>query len=519
MGRLLTGARPRLVLHPVLLATAYVLNQGLSTEAELGALVRPMVVATLFALALVLVGWATFRNRWDGGLLATAVIVLAIGIFPAFKAWQLLGPTLAPFVAIAGLTLLLGVPAVVALRAARLKQPVPRPGTGALNAFSAILVAVVVVGNTAASVPRAIGQATTPAPTIDVAPAEGTPPDIVLILLDGYPRSDVLERRLGIDNMAFLAGLGDRGFDVGGQSHSNYVFTALTLVSLFQMRYVDEIDGIRALIGTDDAYHDLLRDAATSGLAFTALRAAGYEIVTAPPGWLHVSLAAASDRVLDKGEMTDLERSLLEQTWLLDVLTVFKPDVLTGQIRDRLVHAFDHLDAFAAEDRDRPAFLFLHVPGPHLPLVVDAEGNTLPLPARALGAVNPEALHMTRAEYSATWAGELAYLERRVLQAIDALQAREVPPVIVVMADHGYIHEVQADDVQSRFANLFAAYTPGAPGLLSDPPTPVNLMPRLLNRYLGTDFPLSPDRYFLSPGPLQPMLLTEVTDPEAISTP
>jgi hypothetical protein len=330
---------------------------------------------------------------------------------------------------------------------------------------------------------------------------------------------DVLERRLGIDNSDFLADLSQRGFDVADQSHSNYVFTALTLASLFQMRYVDEIDDIRPLIGTNRPYHALLRDATTDGRAFAALRSAGYEIVTAPPGWGHVSLAAASDRILDSGEMTDLERSLLEQTWLLDLVTLVKPDALTGQLRDRLVHAFDHLDAFASEERDSPAFLFLHVPGPHLPLVVDAQGNTLPLPARELGAVNPEALHMTRAEYSATWAGELAYLEKRVLHAVDSMQARDAPPVIVVMADHGYIQDVRADDIQSRFANLFAAFTPGAPGLLADAPTPVNLMPRLLNRYLRTEFAESPDRYFLSPGPLEPLMLTEVSDPEAAPAP
>lgn len=515
MGQIPTGTRPRFVLHPVFLAAAYVLSQGLSTEAEPGALVRPLVVAALFAVALTLIGWVAFRNRWDGGLLATAVIVLAIGVFPAYKVWQLLGPTIGTLVAVGTLTLLLGVPAVMALRAVRVRQPVPRPGAGALNTFSAILVAVVVVGNTVGAIPRAISQVTMPAPVVDIAPAGGRPPDIVIILLDGYPRSDVLERRLGIDNAGFVEALRDRDFDVATRSRSNYVFTALTLASLFQMQYLDEIESLRPLIGTDQAHHDVLRDAATNGLAFAALRSAGYEIVTAPPGWLHVSLAGASDRVLDEGEMTDLERSLLEQTWLLDVLTAFKPDVLTRPIRDRLVHAFDHLDAFALEDRDRPAFLFLHVPGPHLPLVVDADGNTLPLPARALGAVSPEALHMSRAEYSATWAGELAYLERRVLRAIDALQATEAPPLIVVMADHGYIHEVQADDVQSRFASLFAAYTPGAPGLLRDAPTPVNLMPRVLNAYLGADFPSLADRYFLSPGPLQPMMLTEVTDPEA----
>jgi len=269
------------------------------------------------------------------------------------------------------------------------------------------------------------------------------------------------------------------------------------------------------LIGTSHPYHAVLRDVMIRGPAFTALRSADYEIITAPPGWGHVSVAAAADRVLDKGEMTDLERSALEQTWLLDLLTLVKPDLLTSQMRDRLVHAFDHLDAFAAERRDRPAFLFLHVPGPHLPLVVDAEGNTLPIPARALGARGPESLPMTRAEYSAMWAGEVAYINERTLRAVDALQLSTNPPVIVVMADHGYAPEVRTDDLQSRFATLFAAFTPGAPGLLRDAPTPVNLMPRLLNRYLGTDFPLSVDRYFLSPGPLAPLVLTEVADPEA----
>jgi hypothetical protein len=509
------GARPRLVIHPVLLAAAYVLNQGLSTQAELVGLVRPLIFAMAFAAVLTLVGWAIFRNRWDGGLLASALLVLAVTTFPAYRAWRVLGPTVGLVVSAAGLTLLLGIPAVMVQRARRQKRPAPRPPTRALNTFAAILVAVVVVANVSGNLSWAIGRATTRRPTVDVPPPNSGPPDIVVILLDGYPRSDVLQRRLGIDNSAFLKALADRGFDVAARSHSNYVFTGLTLPSMFDMRYLDENDSLRPLIGTNYHFHAVLRDAATSGRAFTALRAAGYEIVTAPPGWEHVTIRAAADRVLDRGEMTDLERSLLEQTWLLDILTFVKPDILTRPLRDRLVNIFDQLDAFAAERRHRPAFLFVHVPAPHLPLVVDAAGNALPVPARGLGAQDPAGMHMTRAEYSATWAGELEYVEKRTLEAIDALQASSDPPVIVVLSDHGYTQEVKADDPQSRFANLFAAFTPEAPGLLHNPPTPVNLFPRLLNRYLGTDFPISPDRYFLSPGPLQPLILTEINDPEA----
>jgi len=512
------GERPRFVIHPLLLAGAYVLNQGLSTEAEVAGLVRPLVVAALLAIALTLVGWAAFRNRWDGGLLATIVSLMVVAPLPAYKAWLGFGPTIGLVIAAVALGMLLGILAVVALRVRRQKGRVPRPSAGALNAFAAVLFVVVVLSNTASHIPRAIAQATTYAPTIVVKPTSRTSPDIVVILLDGYPRADVLERRLGVDNADFLQRLRDRGFDVAAHSHSNYVFTALTLASMFQMRHIDEIDDLRPLVGTGLPYHDALRDAATSGLAFTALRSAGYEIVTSPPGWEHVTLAAAADRVLDDGQFTDLELSILKQTWLLDLLTLVTPDAVTGQLRDRLVHAFDHLDAFAKERRDRPAFLFVHVPGPHLPLLVDADGNALPISARALGASDPERMHLTRAQYAARWADELRYLETRVLRAIDALQAADQPPVIVLMADHGYTQEIRVDDLQSRFANLFAASTPGAAGLLGEGTTPVNLMPRLLNAYLSTDFPSSANRYFLSPGPSEPLMLTEVSDPDAAPT-
>jgi hypothetical protein len=503
------------VLHPILLAVAWVLNQGLSTEAEWAGLVRPVLIAAGGAMALTLLGWAGSRNRWDGGLVASLLILLIILPFPAFKLWQSLGPQAGFLAVAAAMITAIGVPIVLAVRARRLGRPMPRPSAGRLNTFAGIFVLVVLVSNTVWDAGTAIGRLTSPEAVVQAPPTESTPPDIVVVLLDGYPRSDVLARRLGIDNAAFLQALTDRGFDVAADSRSNYVFTALTLASLFQMRHLDEIDEVRPFIGTSAPHHDLLRHTATSGRAFSVLRSAGYEIVTSPPGWEHVTLASASDRTLATGHITDLERSLLEQTWLLDLVTLVSPHAITGQLRDHLVQTLDSLDAFAAEVRDRPAFLFLHVPGPHPPLVVDAEGETVPLDARSLGADDPEAMHMTREEYSAAWEAELAYLNRRVLAGIDRLQAADPSTVIIVMADHGYIQEVSSEDPGARFANLLAAYTPGAPGLLRDPPTLVNLMPRLLNEYLGTDFAISPDRYFLSPGPLEPLMLTEVSDPDA----
>jgi len=212
--------------------------------------------------------------------------------------------------------------------------------------------------------------------------------------------------------------------------------------------------------------------------------------------------------------MNDLERDVLERTWLLDPLGALMPTFFTASPRDRVVHAFDDLERLASESRDQPVFAWFHVPAPHVPLVMDADGAALPLEPRRFDGHDAQGFGMTDAEFKAAYADELTYLNARVLGAVRALEAapRTPQPVIVIMSDHGFNTDLA--DVQARLANFFAAHTPAAPDLLAGAPTPVNLMPILLNRFLGTDFPLSEDRYFLSASLTQLLELTEVPNPD-----
>ena len=88
---MISGSRPSLVIHPILLAVAWVLSLGLSAEAEITSMVRPVLVAAGFAAVLMGLGWLAFRNRWDGALAASVVILLLILPFPAIKLWGSLG--------------------------------------------------------------------------------------------------------------------------------------------------------------------------------------------------------------------------------------------------------------------------------------------------------------------------------------------------------------------------------------------------------------------------------------------
>ena len=64
-------------------------------------------------------------------------------------------------------------------------------------------------------------------------------PDIYVILLDTYARSDVLLDSFGYDNQPFVQALTELGFVVPRCSMSNYAYTAFSMASMFNMNYLD----------------------------------------------------------------------------------------------------------------------------------------------------------------------------------------------------------------------------------------------------------------------------------------
>jgi hypothetical protein len=516
---LVFGPRPRWVIHPVVAAGAYVLNTALANEITPAGYVRALVVAALLAGVLTLTLWAILRNRWDGAFLATVLILLAVSPVSLGWVWVSLrgvfGDSLGTLITAGILIAGLGALGVRVLQLRRRGQLLPRPPAEALNFFSIVLL-VVIIGT------RGFGGLAQTASTPVPPPAgwevgAGPKPDIVMLLLDGYPRSDVLQRRLAATNSSFLDALRERGFDVATASHSNYPATGFTLASLFQMRYLDEVPSLRPLSGTDRQANGALRDAAESGQALSILRTAGYRVTMSASGYEHATFRNTADRFLDSGELNDFERSAVHRTWLLYLLDVVWPHVFTDAQRDRVVHGFDQLDSIATEAPDGPRLVFVHVPAPHLPLVVRSDGAPTDLTASRFETRKRDGYGMTVAEYADAWQGEIDYIDARVLKSVDRLLASESgqKAVILVMSDHGYGFEPVPGDTQAILANLLAARTPNAPRLMADGPTPVNWFRILFNEYLGTELAVLPDRFFLQAGPQ--LDLIEIEDPDQIS--
>ena len=518
-----SSSGPRWILHPPLIAAAWVLEVALANKIEPAGFGRSLVVAIVVAVVLTLICWALVRDRWLGGLLATALVVASISLLPIYFTWEALRAAVGPGVTVVLLALVLAalvaLPAVQRIRVRRGARQLRRPATSVLNRLSGVLVVVVVIFYAGPDLPESISNALRSPDEVAVAPTVPELPDIYVILVDGYPRADVLSRLFGIDNGPFIADLETLGFDVAEQSHSNYVFTQLTLASMFEMRHLDEIPSLAPYIGHTGGQINPLRNALVQGDAFTALHAAGYQIVATLPGYDTVALRGVADRVLEHGEMNDLERDVLKRTWLLDPLAQLLPGIYTVPQHDRILNQFDDLERLATESRPDPTFAWIHIPAPHLPLVLDAAGEAIVLEPRRFDPETVAGFGYTDAQFRALYADELSYLNARLLHAVGLIQSSNArpDPVIIVMSDHGYYYD--PTDLQARFGNFFAATTPQLPGLLADAPTPVNLMPILLNGYLGTEFPTSPDRYFTSPGVRRLLELTEVPNPEVTGAP
>jgi hypothetical protein len=68
---------------------------------------------------------------------------------------------------------------------------------------------------------------------------QSIPPDIYVIVLDSYARSDVLMDSFDYDNQPFTQALTKLGFVVPQCSMSNYAYTAFSMSSMFNMNYLD----------------------------------------------------------------------------------------------------------------------------------------------------------------------------------------------------------------------------------------------------------------------------------------
>lgn len=460
------------------------------------AVVKP-AAAILLGVAVVwgAVSWLTHSAR-QGAAAASAAVFATFAYGPLVTAcgWSDDGP-----LGIAVWALFAGLAAWGAARLARAYAAT----TSLLNVAGLAMCSLALgsIAVTRVSIGKHLHANPTPGPAAAKKPA-GPLPDVVLIVLDGYGRTDTFERLYGFSNQEFVDALRRRGFYVAQNAHSNYSQTELSLASTLNLHYIQDLvppgptmEEARGILDGLIQHSEVSRRLKSIGYktiaittGFPALRFEGTDLVLGFEGGNALFL----DALLEK---TPFRRSNASRISQFD------------QRRDLLRAAFDHLAEFGSPSA-APRFILVHILAPHPPFVFGAHGEEVrPKGPFGLWDGNHYMAVLGNVEtYRDGYREQAQYIAEKTLRAIDRLvQGRGQRPIIVLQGDHGPKSLLNQDalgnsDLDEAFGILNAYYVPEElRSRLYPSISPVNTWRLVLGFLLGTPIPNGPDRSYYAP--------------------
>ncbi len=334
-------------------------------------------------------------------------------------------------------------------------------------------------------------------------------PDVYYIVLDAYGRADSLKEFYGFDNTPFIRQLEKRGFFVANKSPSNYDQTTLCLASALNMGYLDgpAIETTAKRGGVDA--RDMLDNSAVAEF----LRKLDYKYVYV---WTNgeTTRVKTADVVLgNESKVSNLDAEAFSMTPLSDNPAVLRRTY--DEARANLSYGFDNLDD-PAEMKGRK-FVLAHILAPHPPFVFGPNGEAVNSFSGQGEDASMLLRSMSRDEYRQGYIGQLQYVNRRVLEAIDSILAKSKRrPIIILQGDHGSRMSLDWDrldktDVREPFSILNAYLVPDSVRAKLYPKiSPVNSFRILLSEKFGAALPTLPDQTFYSSVD-NPGVFTEVT--------
>jgi hypothetical protein len=330
----------------------------------------------------------------------------------------------------------------------------------------------------------------------------GAKPDVYYIVLDGYGRSDILQKFYGLDNTEFIDYLQQKGFVVPEKNRSNYPRTVLSVTSTLNMNYIDHFTP--QLEGTNITW--ILSPWLNHNLVRTSLERIGYSSVSISDDWSFTDLHNTD--IYFKSHpiiLSDFERYIFSVTPLKTFLPYLQHLMSVPTYES---HRQNELNNFSSLTRipaiKGPKFVFAHILLPHPPFIFNSDGSPTN-PAYPYSFEDSLVKYPGPAEeYQQNYIGQVQFLNSQLEQVIDSILTNSTqPPIIILQADHGprMLTDYQSFDntcLEETFSNFSAYYLPGMePGKVPDDITPVNVFRILFDEYFDARLPLlSNDQYY-----------------------
>jgi hypothetical protein len=320
-------------------------------------------------------------------------------------------------------------------------------------------------------------------------------PNIYYIILDGYPRADVLREIHHYDNSGFLSGLRQKGFYIAESSRSNYPGTALSLASSLNFDYLHDL---ARSMGPDSSNRWPLSERIKNNEVCRFLKKQGYQIFAFDSGYFPTELRNADHFLASGWFLNEFHDALLDTTpgWVL-----LKNLGRYSMQRKRILYILDHLNSI--ENTPEPVFVFVHIMALHPPFVFGPNGEEVQPAKKSPLGFWKEFSKAEKEAYLQGYRNQLTFLNKKISRSIETMLAQSRRPLVILLqGDHGsaFLEKEETPEgrfFKERFSILNAYYLPAKSGVYPEI-TPVNTFRIVLNYYFGAGLPLLKDESFFS---------------------
>ncbi|MGI9667857.1 MAG: hypothetical protein ACR2N2_12315 [Acidimicrobiia bacterium] len=259
-------------------------------------------------------------------------------------------------------------------------------------------------------------------------------PNLVVILLDGKPRSDVQAELFSIDDTAIRAELDDLGFTTNLDlwSNANRTYASLAAMMSLDTPVTEETPAasvwprVRGVTGGDGEF-------------FRAFKAAGYSVSMSTPGWN----GSRCDSIVDRCDLFRQTDSNLY--WLLRASVI--GSVVPDFIRAPWVNIGDaQLDNIAAMHEanlsgEGPSVTWIHTDLPHPPVSFSRDCTYNNEPWRRIFALTDGS--EDDAKQIEAMAEQIECVDNRVVEQVSQIVAADPTVAILIVSDHGTDSQLQ----------------------------------------------------------------------------
>ena len=345
----------------------------------------------------------------------------------------------------------------------------------------------------------------------------GTLPNVYYIILDGYPRNDVLKEHMNFDNNEFTDILKQRGFHVAENSYANYSFSSQSISSTMNMDYVNFLAD---QFGEDSRkYNPLLgKDVGlyADNQVIKNFKLMGYKVVKIGSAATYIHKMPLADLSPCYKTIHLMDNRLFDAVGRTSMIGYFIERWSEEQQRQIILCGFEELPKINGYFEER-VFVWSHITLPHFPLIFGPNGEPI-TPGTSLLTMNHPEYTDDSWDVKQQFVQQIQFTNKKSIEFIDKILENEKRSIIIIQSDHGSafginLQDPTDDDVFQRLSNFNAIYFPDEKyrEILTYDRTNVNTFRIVFNTYFGSDYEMLEDKTYWGLSIKKPFWFKDVT--------